>query len=188
MKYCVTLRNSSICKCLPCSNQRRDLHIPFPVLPFPCCPICNCSLLKHSNWKAFYRINANPSTSPTDPDPPKNIECSPLSNPLSATLKRQACSFVPIVKIDWRPVEPLQIDHRLPHPEAGIPDIGVEVAAPGARGVPWDLDIDCPRELGTESVTLGLHFEVSIRYIMVVTNLVAAVVVKPELRLFDSRC
>jgi hypothetical protein len=50
------------------------------------------------------------------------------------------------------------------------------------------LDIDCPRELGTESVTLGLHFEVSIWHIMVVTNLVAAIVVEPELRLFESRC
>ena len=120
--------------------------------------------------------------------PQKNVKFFPLSNSLSATLKRQPCSFVPIVKIDWRPIKPLQIDHRLPHPEAAIPDIGVEVAAPGARGVPWNLDIDCPRELGTESVTLGLYFEVSIWHIMVVTDLVAVVVVKPELRLFDSRC
>jgi hypothetical protein len=120
--------------------------------------------------------------------PQKNIEFLPLSNRLSATLKRQACSFVPIVKVDWRPIEPLQINHRLPHPEASIPDIRVEVAAPGVRGVPWDLDIDSPRELGTESVTLGLYFEVSIWHIMVVTDLVAAVVVEPELRLFESRC
>jgi hypothetical protein len=50
------------------------------------------------------------------------------------------------------------------------------------------LDIDCPRELGTESVTLGLDFEVSIWHIIVVTDLVAAVVVNVELRLFESRC
>lgn len=83
-------------------------------------------------------------------------------------------------------MNPLYIYHRLPHPEAGIPHISIEISAERVRRVALDLEINRPRERGTESETLGLLLEHPVWDIMVATEFVTIMVIEAEEGLFDA--